>query len=161
MTLSWQMLVGVAALLGATPLSGVAVLAASSSSAPSFVSETKKLNWFQRTLLCMNVDIRQEQYQSYRRDHKMAETQKLILHHVKGASGVPPVASKPISYAQWSEDISQYPWVYMERSLYRPPPSAEAAHGADDEDDAVDDEDFAGDDDEDEESQDAASEHSD
>ena len=123
---------------------------ATSSTAPTFVAETKKLNWFQR-ILCMNVDIRNEQYQSYRRDHKMAETQKVILHHVQGALGDPPVASPPLPYARWSEGISKYPWVDMERSLYRPTPTAEATYY---EDDAADDED------EDEDSQEA-SKHSD
>ena len=105
----------------------------------------------------MKVDIRREQYNAYYRDHKMAGTQQTILHYVNGALGDPPVVSQPVSYARWSKYISHYPWVDLERSLYRPPPTVEANDDEEDED-----EDDVDGDDEDEESshsQDAALEH--
>jgi hypothetical protein len=36
-----------------------------SSSNNEFGQEFKKLNWFQRNVHCMNVDIRHKQYESY------------------------------------------------------------------------------------------------
>ena len=90
----------------------------------------------------MNVDIRKEQYKAYRRDHTMAETQKKILHHVSRAPGGPPATTQPASYARWSKDSSRYPWVDLERSLYRPSTTAE------DEDEEADDDEADGDEDE-------------
>ena len=33
---------------------------------PSIAPKIKKLNWFQKHILCMNVDIRKSQYDAYR-----------------------------------------------------------------------------------------------
>ena len=72
-----------------------------------------------------------------------------ILHHVSGATGDAPVTPQPASYARWSKDISHYPWVDLEHSLYRPTTAAEDVDDYEDEDE---DEDDAADGDEDEES---------
>lgn len=92
---------------------------------PSFAPQVKKLNWFQRNVLCMNVDIRREQYDAYRERRHMDNTQQLILHHVSGSTAAPPAEVAPLSYEQWNAG-SQTPWVQMEKHLLETAPSARA-----------------------------------
>ena len=133
----------------------------------SIAPQIKKLNWFQRNVLCMKVDIHHEQYNAYCRDLQSAHTQQLILHQLSGARGSPPKASTPTPYNKWG--ASQYPWVKMEKELYNtkkaPPSSLNTAHtDAEDVDDDTYDEDSGsytdgdssgddGDDDEDDETE--------
>jgi hypothetical protein len=51
---------------------------ASSSSNNEFGKEFKKLNWFQRNVLCMNVDIRHKQYESYIAQKHMNDNQQAL-----------------------------------------------------------------------------------
>ena len=77
--------------------------------------------------------------------------------------GSPSLATQPASYERWNKESCKYPWVDMERSLYRPAPTTETA--VDSEDEAEDEEDAErtkDDDDEGESTQDEEdSEHSD
>ena len=74
---------------------------------PSF-DTPKKLNWFQRNILCMNADIRRGQYDTYLR-------QENILKHLPRLPNDPP-ESAPLSFAQWNEG-SQFPWAQLESHL--------------------------------------------
>jgi hypothetical protein len=56
-----------------------------SSSNNEFMQEYKKLNWFQRNVLCMNVDIRHKQYDSYVAQKHMNDNQE-ALHKAFRAS---------------------------------------------------------------------------
>ena len=88
----------------------------------------------------MNVDVRKVQYQAYRRDHTMAGNQQVILHHVSGARGPPPAPSQPASFTRWNRySSSRFPWDDMERSLYRPTPTAAVEELSDDDEDDDDD----------------------
>ena len=111
--------------------------------------EVKQLNWFQRNILCMGIDIHKGQYEAYRRDHERDHTQQLILHHVSGATGHPPPPTAPDPYAQWNTSGINYG--KLESCLFPPPPRAPTPP-ADDDDDEYDEEEGDGDDyDEDEE----------
>ena len=107
--------------------------------APSIAPEIKKLNWFQRKILCMGVDIRKEQYTAYRDRHDMAYDQKLILHHVSGSKSARPKAKAPLSYSKWNR--SQVPWVDVEKVLYSDPAAATRSPPPADSDDEDDDDD--------------------
>jgi hypothetical protein len=69
---------------------------ASSSSNNEFGQEFKKLNWFQRNVLCMNVDIHHKQYESYIAQKHMNDNQQ-ALHKVFQASQPGYVESPPSS----------------------------------------------------------------
>jgi hypothetical protein len=49
-----------------------------SSSKNKFAQEYKRLNWFQRNVLCMNVDIRHKQYDSYVAQKHMNDNQQAL-----------------------------------------------------------------------------------
>ena len=111
--------------------------------------EVKQLTWFQRHILCMGVDTHKGQYEAYRRDHARDHTQQLILHHVSGATGLPPPPTTPEPYAQWNTSGINYG--ELESCLFAQPPRAPTPP-ADDDDDEYDEEEGDGDDyDEDEE----------
>ena len=82
---------------------------------PSIASKIKKLNWFQKHILCMHVDIRKGQYDAY------CERQLII-------SRLPPLPSDqpavdPLSYEQWNAS-AQTPRVQMEKDYLESVPSA-------------------------------------
>ena len=105
----------------------------------TLVPHIRKLSWFQRTILCMKVDVHREQYMSYRRDIKSSNAQQLILHHVSGSSAPPPTAAVPNSYAEWAEDDFT-PWVQIGDALTATAPAgASYAQPDDDEDDESED----------------------
>jgi aminoglycoside/choline kinase family phosphotransferase len=56
-----------------------------SAAARAISREVKKLTWFQRNILCMNVEIHQENYQAYVECKAIMDTQQMILHHVSGS----------------------------------------------------------------------------
>jgi hypothetical protein len=53
--------------------------------------EVKKLNWFQKNVLCLNVEIHKENYQGYRERKDIMDTQRQILHKLSGDQGDAPV----------------------------------------------------------------------
>ena len=106
--------------------------------APSIAPEIKKLNWFQRNIMCMKIDIHKEQYNAYRERRDIAHSQQLILHHVSGAAGPPPKSPTPVAYNKWN--TSHVNWVEMEQQLYSAPvasspPQAQVSDDEDDDDD--------------------------
>ena len=94
---------------------GDARRAATPSYAPSTSGHVKKLNWFQRNILCMNIDIRKEQYSAYKDRRQSAHNQEMILHHISG-SPAPAELTPPLSYAQWNQG-SMAPWSQFENDL--------------------------------------------
>ena len=103
----------------------------------TLVPHIRKLSWFQRTILCMKVDVHREQYMSYCRDVASSNSQQLILHHVSGSTAPPPTAAAPDSYAGWSEgDFT--PWVQIGDALKATAPAG-ASFAQDDEDDESED----------------------
>jgi hypothetical protein len=82
-----------------------------SSSTNEFVQEYKKLNWFQRNVLCMNVDIRHKQYDIYVAQKHMNDNQQDI-HKAFRASHpgyVESTSSSSLfgthSYGKWSKGL--------------------------------------------------------
>ena len=105
--------------------------------ASSIAPEIKELNWFQRNVLCMKVDIHKAQYTAYHERHDMSRTQHLILHHVSRASGAPPEPTPPLAYTKWN--TQQYPWIEVQRELYRAPAASSSTRApADDDEDEED-----------------------
>jgi hypothetical protein len=87
---------------------------AGSSSNNEFGQEFKKLNWFQRNVLCMNVDIRHKQYESYIAQKHMNDNQQ-ALHKAFRASQPGYVESPPSSlssdthsYGKWSKGLTNW-----------------------------------------------------
>jgi hypothetical protein len=87
---------------------------AGSSSNNEFGQEFKKLNWFQRNVLCMNVDIRYKQYESYIAQKNMNGNQQ-ALHKAFWASRpgyveLPPFSSSSDthSYGKWSKGLTDW-----------------------------------------------------
>ena len=76
----------------------------------------KKLNWFQKNVLCMKVDIHKAQYRAHCERQDIAHTQELILHHVTGGKVCPPKAQPYPDYKQWN--TAQYNWIEIEQQLY-------------------------------------------
>jgi hypothetical protein len=85
---------------------------AGSSSNNEFGKEFKKLNWFQRNVLFMNVDIRHKQYESYITQKHMNDNQQ-ALHKAFRASR-PGYVESPLSssssdthsYGKWSKGLT-------------------------------------------------------
>lgn len=67
--------------------------------------QTKKLNWWQTHVLCMKVDLHDEQYEQYKRLHYIKKQNKRIISKLsKDAQGNDaPMSedSKTISYGKW------------------------------------------------------------
>jgi hypothetical protein len=52
--------------------------------------EVKKLNWFQRNVLCMNIEIHNENFEASRQRADIQHTHAVILHKLSGEKGPPP-----------------------------------------------------------------------
>jgi hypothetical protein len=120
-------------------------------------SNVRKLNWFQRNVLCMNVAIHKENYQAYKERKSILDNQAIILHKLNNSEGEAPEPSAPVDYSVW--ETSAYNWHDVDRCLQSsssapPPPPADDDEEEYDEDDDYDDDamdeddDDAGDDDE-------------
>jgi hypothetical protein len=66
--------------------------------------EVRKLNWFERNVLCMKVEIHHENYQAYVERKAIQDTQQLILHRLSGAQTVEPTPTTATLYAAWNTD---------------------------------------------------------
>ena len=84
--------------------------------APSTIREVKKLNWFQKNVLCMKIDIHKAQFRAHCERQDIAHNQQLILHHVTGGKGRPPKAQSYPDYKHWN--TAQYNWIEIEQQLY-------------------------------------------
>ena len=65
-------------------------------------SKVKKLSWFQRTLLCMNIDIRKGQYENYKSNKKiLRECSK--WQNEDEAETAAQESDDTLSYGAWSK----------------------------------------------------------
>jgi hypothetical protein len=58
---------------------------AQSAAAWAATRKFKKLSWFQKNILCMNVEIHRENYRAYVERKSIMDSQQKILHHLSGA----------------------------------------------------------------------------
>ena len=84
----------------------------------STLPHVRKLSWFQRHILCMNIDIRREQFQAY-------QERQFIRSRLPAQPNDPPVPA-PLSYDRWNSK-AQTPWVQLEKDLHATDPRAPAA----------------------------------
>jgi hypothetical protein len=101
--------------------------------------EVKQLTWFQKNILCMNVEIHRENYQACVEHKSTMDTQQMIPHHVSGSQSAAPTATPTVDYARWSVD--HYNRTEMEMHLYGVPDTQTApngGYGSDDGDDGDD-----------------------
>jgi hypothetical protein len=63
--------------------------------------EFKQLNWFQKNILCMNVEIHRENYQAYVERKAIMDTQQQILHHISCSQSAAPAATPATAYSRW------------------------------------------------------------
>ena len=92
----------------------------------STATHVRKLSWFQRNILCMNIDIRREQFQAY-------QERQLIRSRLPAQPDDPPV-SAPLSYERWNSK-AKTPWVQLEKDLRATDPRAPAVEEDEEEDD--------------------------
>ena len=74
----------------------------------STASHVRKLSWFQRHILCMNIDIRKEQFEAYRERHA-------IRSRLPVQPNDPPMLA-PLSYERWNSK-AKAPWTQLEKEL--------------------------------------------
>ena len=116
---------------------------------PSVAKEIKELNWFQRNILCMNVEIRRGQYDAHLEREQLAHNQALIMHHLKTPQLPPPKQKTPVPYKKWtaSPDVD---WLEIEKHLKGAPSGSSAQPAQDDDEDSEDTVNFDDEDDDDE-----------
>jgi hypothetical protein len=119
-----------------------------SRSKDEFVQEYKKLNWFQRNVLCMNVDICHKQYDSYVAQKHMNDNQQALhkafratrLGYVESPSSP---SSGTHSYGKWSKGFVD--WQAFDEVTSHPFGASSVSHGKQPmapEDDKEDDKDY-------------------
>ena len=84
---------------------------------PVIQKQVKKLSWFQRNVLCMNIEIHKENYEASRQRSEIQHTQAVILHRLSGEQGPPPQPPVHPAYSGWHS--SQVPWSDLELSIQR------------------------------------------
>ncbi|KAK1616130.1 hypothetical protein QYE76_021647 [Lolium multiflorum] len=57
---------------------------------PAMRKQVSRLSWFQRHILCMNIEIHKENYAASRERSEIKHTQAVILHKLSGEQGPPP-----------------------------------------------------------------------
>ena len=65
---------------------------------PSVAQEIKQLNWFQKNVLYMNVEIRRGQYDAHLEREQLAHNQALIMHRLKTPQLPPPKQKDHVPY---------------------------------------------------------------
>jgi hypothetical protein len=112
---------------------------------PAMKKQVNRLSWFQRYILCMNIEIHKENYAASRERSEIKHTQAVILHKLSGEQGPPPQPPVHPGYSGWHS--AQVPWSDLDSciqrsSLTRRSPDApdtdeeeeEEAHESDDDD---------------------------
>ncbi|KAK1649256.1 hypothetical protein QYE76_067061 [Lolium multiflorum] len=84
---------------------------------PMMKKHVKKLSWFQRHILCMNIEIHKENYEASRQRSDIQHTQAVILHKLSGEQGPPPQPPVHPGYSGWHS--SQVPWNDLEECIQR------------------------------------------
>ncbi|KAK1660605.1 hypothetical protein QYE76_048764 [Lolium multiflorum] len=57
---------------------------------PAMKKQVNRLSWFQRYILCMNIEIHKENFAASRERAEIKHTQAVILHKLSGEQGPPP-----------------------------------------------------------------------
>ncbi|KAK1649240.1 hypothetical protein QYE76_067045 [Lolium multiflorum] len=84
---------------------------------PAMKKQVKKLSWFQRHILCMNIEIHKENYAANQERSEIQHTQEVILHKLSGEQGPPPQPPVHPGYSGWHS--SQVPWNDLEDCIQR------------------------------------------
>ncbi|KAK1608874.1 hypothetical protein QYE76_032547 [Lolium multiflorum] len=102
---------------------------------PLMQKQVKKLSWFQRNILCMNIEIHKENFEASRQRADIQHTQAVILHRLSGEQGPPPQPPVHPAYSGWHS--SQVPWSDLELSIQRANIARDSPPAADSDDEYV------------------------
>ncbi|KAK1605477.1 hypothetical protein QYE76_029150 [Lolium multiflorum] len=83
---------------------------------PAMRKQVSRLSWFQRHILCMNIEIHKENYAASRERSEIKHTQAVILHKLSGDQGPPPQPPAHQGYRWHSEQV---PWTEIDDCLQR------------------------------------------
>ncbi|KAK1647634.1 hypothetical protein QYE76_065439 [Lolium multiflorum] len=84
---------------------------------PAMKKQVSRLSWFQRHILCMNIEIHKENYAASRERSEIKHTQAVILHKLSGDQGPPPQPPAHQGYSAWHS--AQVPWSELDDCLQR------------------------------------------
>nr|XP_051182106.1 uncharacterized protein LOC127296116 [Lolium perenne] len=84
---------------------------------PAMRKQVTRLSWFQRHILCMNIEIHKENYAASRERSEIKHTQAVILHKLSGDQGPPPQPPAHPGYTRWHS--AQVPWSDLDDCLQR------------------------------------------
>ncbi|KAK1662194.1 hypothetical protein QYE76_050353 [Lolium multiflorum] len=84
---------------------------------PAMRKQVSRLSWFQRHILCMNIEIHKENYAASRERSEIKHTQAVILHKLSGDQGPPPQPPAHQGYNGWHS--AQVPWSDLDDCLQR------------------------------------------
>ncbi|KAK1647983.1 hypothetical protein QYE76_065788 [Lolium multiflorum] len=68
---------------------------------PAMRKQVSRLSWFQRHILCMNIEIHKENYAASRERSEIKHTRAVILHKLSGDQGPPPQPPAHQGYIGW------------------------------------------------------------
>ncbi|KAK1678919.1 hypothetical protein QYE76_039767 [Lolium multiflorum] len=84
---------------------------------PAMKKQVNRLSWFQRYILCMNIEIHKENYAASRERSEIKHTQAVILHKLSGEQGPPPQPPAHPGYSGWHS--AQVPWSDLDSCIQR------------------------------------------
>ncbi|KAK1694085.1 hypothetical protein QYE76_010782, partial [Lolium multiflorum] len=82
---------------------------------PAMKKQVNMLSWFQRHILCMNIEIHKENYAASR--ERSEHTQAVIMHKLSGEQGPPPQPPVHPGYSGWHS--AQVPWSDLDSCIQR------------------------------------------
>ncbi|KAK1683899.1 hypothetical protein QYE76_044747, partial [Lolium multiflorum] len=100
---------------------------------PAMRKQVSRLSWFQRHILCMNIEIHKENYAASRERSEIKHTQAVILHKLSGDQGPPPQPPAHQGYSGWHS--AQVPWSELDDCLQRSNTSRRSPDAPDTEED--------------------------
>ncbi|KAK1614438.1 hypothetical protein QYE76_019955 [Lolium multiflorum] len=84
---------------------------------PAMKKQVNRLSWFQRYILCMNIEIHKENYAASRERSEIKHTQAVILPKLSGEQGPPPQPPVHPGYSGWHS--AQVPWSDLDSCIQR------------------------------------------
>ncbi|KAK1649930.1 hypothetical protein QYE76_067735 [Lolium multiflorum] len=84
---------------------------------PAMKKQVNRLSWFQRYILCMNIEIHKENFAASRERAEIKHTQAVILHKLSGEQGPPPQPPAHPGYSGWHS--AQVPWSDLDSCIQR------------------------------------------
>ncbi|KAK1643251.1 hypothetical protein QYE76_061056 [Lolium multiflorum] len=84
---------------------------------PAMKKQVNMLSWFQRYILCMNIEIHKENFAASRERAEIKHTQAVILHKLSGEQGPPPQPPAHPGYSGWHS--AQVPWSDLDSCIQR------------------------------------------